>query len=79
MIMVFGVFMFVRIVDAKQRSCEGSDLSKSDEERLMDLSLGYDEDSTEEENHAPEGEQCGCDELYVDVLFHGVFRLTVQK
>ena len=55
--------MFVRIVDAKQRSCEGGDLTEADEERFVDLSFRVDERAAEEEDEPAQTEDGGCDEL----------------
>ncbi len=62
--------MLVRIVDSEQRSGKGSDLAKTDKERLMDLSLRVDEDPAVKHDHSPDRED-GCrEQLYVDFLFH---------
>jgi hypothetical protein len=50
------VFVFVRVVDAEQCSCEGGDLTESDEERFVDLALRVDGDTAEEEREASEAQ-----------------------
>ena len=45
----------------------------------MDLALGFDEDAEVEHDHSSEGEDGGCEELYVRIVSHGIFRLTAQK
>ena len=70
---MIAVFVFVGVIDAEQCACEGGDLAKADEERFMDLSFRLDEDPAEKQDHASDGEQRGCEQLYVRVVFHGVF------
>ena len=63
--------MLVRIVDSEQRSGKSGDFAKTDEERLMNLSLRVDEDPAVKHDHSPDRED-GCrKQLYVDFLFHG--------
>ena len=69
-IMVITIFMLVRIVDSEQCSGKGCDLAEADEERLVNLSLRFDEDPAVKHDHSPDRED-GCrKQLYVDFLFH---------
>ena len=62
--------MLVGVVYSEQRSGKGCDLSETDEERLMNLSLRFDEYSAVEHDHSPDRED-GCrEQLYVSVRFH---------
>ena len=77
--MVITIFMLVRIVDSEQRSGKGSDLAKTDKERLMNLSLRVDEDPAVEHDHSPDRED-GCrKQLYVSVRFHNVRVYTLRR
>ena len=60
--------MFIDIVYTEQCTSEGAGLTEGDEEGGVDLALGVNEDATEEENEASDGEHKGCYELQVD--FH---------
>ena len=51
--------ILVNIVDAKQRSCEGGNLSKTDEKGLVDLSVRLNKDPAKEENQPAQGEDGG--------------------
>ena len=69
-VFMVAIFMLVGVIDPEQCSGEGGDLSETDEERFMDLSLRVDEDSAVEHDHTSDREY-GCrDELYVGVVFH---------
>ena len=51
--------MLVNIIDAKQRSCESGDLSKTDEKGLVDLSVRLNKDPAKEEYQPAQGENGG--------------------
>ena len=59
--------LFVDVVDAHQRAGEGGDFPERDEERFMDLAFGVNEDTTEEEDEAAKGQNCGSYELDVEL------------
>ena len=67
------VLFLVDAVDAHQRAGEGGDFPERDEERFMDLAFWVDEDSAEEEDETAKGQNCGCYELDVEVMFHRLF------
>jgi len=50
------VFVFVRVIDAEQCSCEGGNLSEAYEEGFMDLALRVDADAAEEKRKAAEAQ-----------------------
>ena len=55
-----GAPVSIYIIDTKQSPCEGGSLPERDEERGVNLALRVNEDATEEENEASEGEnKCG--------------------
>ena len=60
--------MFIDIVYTEQRTGEGTSLAEGYEEGGVDLALGVNEDATEEENEASDGEHKGCYEL--EIYFH---------
>ena len=64
------MFLFVNVIYSKQSTCKGGSLSESYEKGFMDLSLRVDEDSTEEEDEAADGEDKSGYEL--DIIFHKV-------
>ena len=71
--------MLVRVVYSEQRAGKGCDLAEAYEERFMDLSLRVDKDSAVKHDHSSDGEQRGCEQLYVRVVFHGSISNPVQK
>ena len=71
--------MLVRIVDSEQRSGKGSDLAKTDKERLMNLSLRVDKDPAVEHDHSSDREDGCCEQLYVSVRFHNVRVYTLRR
>ena len=59
-----GLFLLlIDVIDAKERTGERGDLSKTDKERLVDLSLRVDKDSTKEHYQSTDRECCGGSEL----------------
>lgn len=61
--------MFIDIVYTEESTGECAGLAEGDEQGGMDLALGVNEDATEEENEASDGEHKGCYEL--EIYFHG--------
>ena len=73
------IFMLVRVVDAEQCSGKGCDFSKADEERLMNLSLRFDEDPAVKHDHSSDRED-GCrEQLYVRMVFHRLILKSAAK
>ena len=56
-----GLFLLlIDVINAEERTGERGDLSKTDKERLVDLSLWVDKDSTKEHYQSPDREgSCG--------------------
>lgn len=50
--MVISLTEFISIIDAEECSGEGGDLTKADEERVMDLSEGFDINSAEKHDQS---------------------------
>lgn len=61
--------MFIDIVYTEESTGECAGLAEGDEQGGMDLALGVNENATEEENEASDGEHKGCYEL--EIYFHG--------
>ena len=57
------LFMFIDIVYTEECPGEGTGLAKGYQKGGMDLALRVNEDATEEENEASDGEHKGCYEL----------------
>ena len=73
LILLMGAPASIFIIDAHDRSCKGGNLSKSDEEGLVDLSVRLNKDPAKEEYQPAQGEYGGSEELYVSVFFHRHF------
>lgn len=60
MLKKYMLFLFlIDIVDTEEGAGEGSGFSKGDEEGLVDLALGVNEDAAKEQNQASDGEDKG--------------------
>ena len=59
-------FGAIDVIYSHQRAGEGGDFPERDEERLVDLSLGVNEDPAEQKYDASEGEDSGCQKLQVE-------------
>ena len=59
-----GLFLLlIDVIDAKERTGERGDLSKTDKERFVDLSLRVDEDSAKEHDQTTDREDGGGSQL----------------
>ena len=68
--LIVMIFRFVVIVDADDRSCEGGDLTESDEDGLVDLSLRSEPRADVKEREPAQREDSGDEELYELRVFH---------
>ena len=69
--LIVMIFRFVVIVDADDRSCEGGDLTESDEDGLVDLSLRSEPRADVKEREPAQREDSGDEELYELRVNHG--------
>ncbi len=47
------LFLFVDVVDAEQRTGEGRNFSESDQQRFMNLPIGFNEHAAEQHDQSP--------------------------
>ena len=66
------VFEFICRVDAKQSSCKGSYLTKTDKERLVDFACGIDVHSAKEQHESAQRKDCSSDYLKVKLIHNGL-------
>lgn len=71
--------MSIVVVDAHEAAGESHHLTEGYEDGLFDFAHFSDIESAEEEHHASDGQNGGCDELYVGIQFHKRFLISGAK